>query len=51
MQTHECVSIERRDDQILRTEIATGGETGGEWMSTAQVDEPDSDTVAIVGAG
>ena len=51
MQTHECLIAERKDDQILRTEIVTGGETGGEWMSVAQGDEPDSGIVAAVGIG
>ena len=37
VQTHECLSTERKDDQILRTETTTGGETGGEWISTADV--------------
>ena len=51
MQTHECLIAERKDDQILRTEIVTGGETGGEWMSVTQGDEPDFGLVATVGIG
>src|SRR5580692_232347 len=42
---------ERKEDQILRTEIPAGGNTGGEWMSAAQGDEPDSGVVAIAGSG
>ncbi len=47
-----ALTAERKDDQILRTEIVTGGETGGEWMSVAQGDEePDSGIVVTVGIG
>jgi hypothetical protein len=34
--THECVRAERKEDQILSTEIEAGGELGGEWISAAQ---------------
>ena len=51
MWTHECVRAERKEDQILRTEIATGGEIGGEWMSAAQGDEPNSGIIAILSIG
>src|SRR5437867_307466 len=46
-----ALAAERKDDQILRMETATGGETGGEWMSTTWKDEPDSGIVATVGIG
>ena len=46
-----ALAAEGKDDQILRTEIVTGGETGGEWMSAAQGDEPDCGIVANVGIG
>jgi hypothetical protein len=32
-------------------EIVTGGETGGEWISVAQGDEPNSGIVVTVGSG
>ena len=32
-------------------EILAGGETGGEWMSVAQGDEPDFGIVETVGLG
>jgi hypothetical protein len=51
VQTHECVSTEREDDQILRTETTTGGLTGGEWISTANSAEPNSGTVGMVSPG
>ena len=46
-----ALAAERKDDQILRTEIVTGGETGGEWMSSTWRDEPDSGIIATVGIG
>ena len=46
-----ALAAERKDDQILRTEIATCGEIGGEWMSAAQGDEPNSGVVAIPSIG
>jgi len=51
VQTHECVSTEWEDDQILRTETTTGGETGGEWISTANKAEPNSGTVGMISPG
>jgi len=46
--THECVRAERKEDQILRTEIEAGGKVGGEWISVAQGAEFDSCSVGIV---
>lgn len=44
-------SNERKDDQILRMETVTGGETGGECISIVSADGLNSAIVATLGIG
>jgi hypothetical protein len=48
---HTRALLQRGEDQILRMEMAAGGETGGEWISAAKPDGSGSDTVETVGKG
>src|SRR5258708_2896430 len=45
-----ALASQRKDNQILRTEILAGGETGGECMTGAGSDEPESKIIPTVGS-